>query len=807
MRKLLTFLLSLSFFLSNASAQNRETAALVVRVVDPQGAAVAGAKLKLYTRDDRVRLTVLTDAIGRYRFEGLAPWEYLVEVEAAGFARAPARSTHLASGDTSEIDLTLKIAAYREEVVVTASGTVQTVDEISKAITVVDTAEIEARDEFSIAEAVRTVAGLNVQQRGGPGSFTSIKMRGLRNEHTAVLIDGVRFRDAASPQGDASAFLADFTVTDIDRIEVLRGSGSSLYGSNAIGGLLNIVSNDGGGAPRGQFLFEGGGMGLFRGRAQTSGGVAGDRLTYSVGLSHVNVSDGLDGDDAARNTSGQGRVRFRMSPTTTVSARIYATDASVMLNESPQAVGSLPSSGIIEALPLSPEELARYESGIPVSDLNLDGANFIPSANDPDSEQESQFISTLVKFEQRPRESFGYTITYHGLATDRSLLEGPRGVTFFEPLGSTRSNFEGRIDTLQARMDMRKRYHFVTAGYEFENESLTNRSILGDPSADSNVNVSQRSNTFFIQDQLRLLEGTLHVSGGFRAQLFALKAPEFMPAEGSPYQGMDFESPGNAYTGDASLAYFFRDTDTKLRAHVGNGYRAPSLFERFGASFGPFGFAVFGDPLLDPERSIGFDVGFDQELAGNRLRASATVFYTRLQTIIIFDFSGAIDPSTDPFGRFGGYRNSDGGSARGLELGATAALPLGLHLSAAYTYTDADAPADLAEELPQAFAVPKHQFSVVATQRIGSDFYVNFDLTVSDSYLAPIFDSVTFASRAYRLEGIAKADLGASYSLPVSSVGSLRFYGRVDNLFDQRYFENGFRTAGRTGRAGVVLDF
>jgi outer membrane receptor protein involved in Fe transport len=85
---------------------------------------------------------------------------------------------------------------------------------------------------------------------------------------------------------------------------------------------------------------------------------------------------------------------------------------------------------------------------------------------------------------------------------------------------------------------------------------------------------------------------------------------------------------------------------------------------------------------------------------------------------------------------------------------------------------------------------------------------VNFDFSASSDYLAAIFDPVTFASRGYRFRGIAKADLGASYTVPLRSESrSLRFFGYVDNLFDREYFESGFRTPGRTGRAGAALTF
>src|SRR5262249_46873068 len=151
----------------------------------------------------------------------------------------------------------------------------------SKALTVVDSQEIDERDESAIPESLRVVPGLRVQQLGGPGSFTSIRTRGLPNEDTAVLVDGIRFRDAAAPQGDASGLLEDLFVTDVSRIEVLRGSGSSLYGSNAVGGVINLVTDEGGGPIRGSVLGEGGGLGMFRTRAQLAGSAKDNRVTYS----------------------------------------------------------------------------------------------------------------------------------------------------------------------------------------------------------------------------------------------------------------------------------------------------------------------------------------------------------------------------------------------------------------------------------------------------------------------------------------------------------------------------------------------
>ena len=787
-------------------AQN-DNATLGGRVLDPQGASVAGAVVTVYARQARLRLTTRTDANGAYRFARLVPGEYLVEADARGFAPATAHTVTLTGGQDAPLDLALEVAAVRAEVVVTAADAPQAVDEVSKAISTVTLREMDERDEASIPEALRTVPGLRVQQSGGPGALTTIKTRGLRNQDTAVLVDGLRFRDPSAERGDASGYISDLLVTNVSRVEVLRGSGSSLYGTNAIGGVVNIVTDEGGGPLRGQLLAEGGGLGLFRGRAQVAGGTTDGRIAFSAGVAHLNVTHGIDGDDAARNTSGQGRVLFRLTPTATLSARAYTADAFVQLNGDPRPVAGVLPAGIIDAVPLARAELRRFEAGTPASQLNNGAATFIPAPNDPDAARATRFFSGALIFSQRPTERFGYTITYQGNRTDGTFRNGPGGTSAFEPFGNTRSDLAGRTHTLNARADLRLgRAQLLTAGYEFERERFINRSFPETPADNSAVDVSENSHAFFAQDQIRLLDGRLQLSAAFRAQHFTLSAPRFTPAATSPYASFNFNAPPNAYTGDGSIAYLFRATGTKLRGHVGNGYRAPSLFERFGTSFFGGGFSAFGDPRLRPDRSIAFDAGIDQTLAHNRVRAAATYFYTRLQEVIAFDFSGLVT-QPDPFGRFGGYANTRGGLARGVELSLNTTPVRALDLSAAYTYTNADERVPRVGNVLRSFAIPAHQFSFVATGRAGTRVLLNFDLTASSNYLVGIFNPQTFGSNVFRFRGLRKADAGASYTLPLNDARSLRFFGYVDNLFGQEYFENGFRTPGRTGRAGAQFSF
>ena len=793
-----------------AQAQ-QQGATLSGRVTDPQGAGLPGASVTLHERArTQVRLSTETDSAGAYRFERLAPGEYILEVEARGFAPAAAQAVRIARDASATLDVRLELAGVSAEVVVTAADTPQTVDEVSKAVTSISAREMEERDEATLTDALATVPGLRVQQLGGPGSLVSVKTRGLRNQDTSVLIDGLRLRDPSAPEADATSLLSDFQLTDAGRVEVLRGSGSSLYGTNALGGVVNVVTEEGGGPFRGQLFAEGGGLGFARARAQVSGSAGeADRLVFSAGVSHLNVNEGVDGDDAARSTNAQGRALFRLTPTATLSARVYASDAFTQLNEEPQAVGTLPPSGIVEARSVSREELRRYEQGTPLAQLNLNGATFLPAANDADFSRAARFFSGAVTFAQRPTEAFGYSVTYHGLSTHRSLNEGPAvpgdpAEFFFEPQGSTVNDFDGTVHTLNARTDFRLgRHNLINAGYEFERETFFTRFIDVSPAGNSSAEVDERSHTFFVQDQLRFLDGRLQLSAAFRAQTFSLGTPRFTPAAGAPYAGLTFDSPPNAYTGDGSVAYLFRSTNTKLRAHVGNGYRKPSLYERFGTFFSTFfGFSTFGDPRLAPERAVAFDAGVDQTFASNRARLSATYFYTRLQEVIAFG-----DTPADPFGRFGGYVNTGGALSRGAELSGEFAPARWLDLFASYTFVNSDHRRPDVAGVLRTYATPEHQFTLVANARLGPRVAVNFDLVASSDYLAPIFDNRTFTRRAYRFDGIRKGDLTASYTLPLSDSRRLRFFGKVENVFDREYYENGFRTPGAGGRAGAALHF
>lgn len=770
---------------------------LAGRVLDPQGGVVPQAELLLYERTGGGQVREgNAGPEGQYVFDDIPGGEYVLEGRASGDSLSGSAVVAVAGDQT--LDLELAVSGISAEVVVTASSTPLAVQEVAKVVDVIDSEEIALRNELSITEALRTLPGIRVQTLRGPGSYTTIQTRGLRGHDTALLIDGMRFRDAASPQGDATAFYESLTTVDTERIEVLRGSGSSLYGSSAMAGVINVTSRTGAGAPEGDLLIEGGGLGLVRSVPSIRGGLANDRFTYSGAMAYINMTEGVRGENPYKSVSPQGTVRYRFTPGLSATGRFWYTRDDLRLTESPafpaEVLDNFPATGVVPARALPTDQLALFEQG---QAFTAGSATFVPSQNDPDANRESSFLNGSATLQHTVAAGTTYRVSYQGVDTNRAFLDGPLGGGPFEPASSNRSNYDGRIDTLQARLDTAfGTSNTFSAGYELEREEYFSASSTNDAS----VRIGSASHSLYAQDQLHFLDGRLQATLGTRLQAFDLQDPLFVGGS-HPYAGVVFDAP-TAYTGDVSVAYFVPTSGTKVRMHVGNSYRAPSAFERFGGSFSSFSgsFSYWGDPGLNPERSVAFDAGVDQWWFDSKMQLSATLFYTDLLETIIFDFAN-FPAATDPFGRFGGYRNTGGGQARGVEMSVQAAPSTGTNLRIAYTYTDSKSNTPTIGD--DFFGVPglsEHMFTLTATQWIADRVNVAFDLfAASDYFLSPYGAN----SRRMLFHGPMKADLVLRYDLPTGDGLRMDVYGKVENLFDQYAYEDGFLGPGRWAIAGL----
>ena len=758
---------------ATATAQSPERS-LEVRVTDPAGAAVPDAAVRLASSTGAQR-HVTTDSSGRARFDALAGGTYFVEVDATGFARA-ARRIAVWSDDATVV-VPLALGGIAEHVVVTAVGRPQTTGDLAKSLTVIDADEIDARGEFAVADALRTAAGATVQQLGGPGSFASIKLRGLREQDTAVLIDGARMRDASSPQGDATAFVGELYVASLDRIELLRGSGSSIHGSHAVGGAVNLITRAAGDRPSVDVAAQAGGLGFSRATVH-GGGSLGSRLSLNAGVAYTRAREGVGGDDRSSNTSVQGRVDARLPRGARATARVYSSDAASSVNESPSAIGVLPPSGYVIA----------------------SSATFLPGADDPDNTRDSTFVSSLFRLEGSAAGAIAYTVSLHHLSTDRLFRDGPRGVSAFEPAAATSSRFKGGVTTLEVRADREWSVRQITtAGYEFEREAFESEARPVNATLAWDARIRQNSHALFLQHEIGA--GAARVAGSIRGQAFTLDSVALTPAERAPFAAGEFEAPPRALTADVAAVWAPTPAHTRFRAHAGSSYRAPAAFERAGVSFGSRGYSVFGDPRLAPERAVSFDAGVDQPLFDGSATVSATWFRTRLTRVIAF---GSVDRATDLFGRSSGYRNADGRTASGLEVGISCRPLRDVRATLAYTFVDAPPPAGDRDALPRAAAIVAHQFAALVTWLRGP-LQLSIDLESAGDHYVTLFHA-TAGARAYRFDGIRRADISASYRLS-RSTPRLRLVGTVENLFDRERFVQGFAAAGRVARGGAAVTF
>jgi vitamin B12 transporter len=757
----------------NAFGQNGAT--IRGRVTDERGGKIVGAEVRLRSRSG-LRIFGRTNEEGVYAFNGVGPGDYLLEVKARGFATVTSQEFRVERGAQATRDMTLSVEGVSETVVIVATGTAQRADEVAKSVSLIDEQEIETKRELTLAEALRGTPGLRVQQQGSTGALTTLRLRGQRNYDTAILFDGLRVRDASDINGSAVSFIPDLLPVDLDRVEILRGSGSSVYGTNAIGGVINLVPKTGAGGQRFEAGFEGGGMATFRERLQGSGGIS-KRVGYSFGLSRLDVRRGVDGHDEYGNTAGGARVQFNATPSITISANFYGTLSNARRNESPVA---LP--GAFATTELTPRA--------------VEGVTFQPDFNDPDLGRRNRVLVGSLRFAQRVNETFSYTVAYQRVSIRRRFYDGPQidpRYAAFSPFGDFESSFinNGSTDTLDARTNLRLgRSNLVTAGLEFERESIFQENTF------SPVGTTDRQRTFAIfgQDQIFLLDERLQISVGVRGQFYRLSAadrPGFLASLAAK----------SSVTGDATIAYLIRSTGTKLRAHVGNGFRSPSLFERFGEGTLNGNFVRFGDPTVSAERSISADGGFDQRLARDRVLFGATYFYTRLQSVVDFAF-------TDPLGirPFGGYYNRPGGMARGVETYLETTPLRGTSVRAAYTYTNSDRFSP-ALGLQREFVIPAHLFGLTFNQRYRA-FLFNFDLNRTGSYIAPVFESsLPFRTANLKFAGYTKADFFGSYERVLTERVTMILFGGAENIFDEEYFENGFRAPGVVGRGGINLRF
>lgn len=590
-----TFLITCSLVTISASTFAGE---LTGRVLDATQAAVPGADLTLVERATGRQWIASSTGNGAFRFPDLHAGAYLLKTELTGFRTAVA---DLVLGDAPRsVDVTLEVAGVSDAIVVTAAATPLPSSEVARASTVVDAQELERRNLPLLGDALRGVPGLRVQQLGAPGSYTTVRFRGMREADTALLIDGHQVRDVGGFRGDITSFLQQVMLIDLDRVEVVPGASSHLYGSSATAGVINLVPRGGTSVPRSEAQIEAGALGLVRESVQTQGQL-GQRLQFSGGAQRLDVTKGLDDHGVVRNTTANGLARFDVIRGARLTAIASFSDTPrADLNDSPFPIGP------------AGNELGFERGAGPV-------AGFVTDLDDPDAWRESRLSTAVVSWSQRLAAAWSYSVSYQRTDTHRNFPDGPQLNPRLARLGITEfpadlNVIDGTHQAIETRHDLSLgTRHFVTAGGEYSREARGQQFVSTATTTRTGPTTDrQSSRAFFVHDQLLLLDHRLNVTTSFRGQFFTVENPDRV----TELRGLDTP---DAYTGGVAVAYLFGSSGTKVRAQAANGFRAPSLSERFALFNSSAGLLRVGNPLLRPERTLTVDGGIDQRLFGGLL--------------------------------------------------------------------------------------------------------------------------------------------------------------------------------------------
>jgi vitamin B12 transporter len=474
------------------------------------------------------------------------------------------------------------------ETIVTATRIPTPQERLPAATTVIDRQIIEERGYVTLADALVSVPGFNIVPSGGMGQVTSGFMRGTNSNHVLVLRDGVPMNDASHPSGAFN--FGNTLLGDIERIEVVRGPVSAIYGTSAIGGVINLITRRAPADRQAQPFGE-----LAGGTNYTARGIAG--VAGTIG----NTDYGVTGQSLSTRGSNAVAPRFYNNQGERDGLRSAVITARGGVN-------------LGETAPVNVLGMTRLD-GLVTMRENRFGLDSMPN-DDPNYSGDDR---NWMGFLRSATELFGGDWTT-GLTL--SATEDRRRYTNWrDSLSSSTADdlYRGRRERLAWDNTVRLAdFGALTSnnlvfGVGSENESAFTKSVLGFSfgSISQDLDKSQRSTFAYIGTQHRLWD-RLDVTTALRQD-----APD------------DFDS---ATTWRLGGVLSLPEVASRVIVSGGTAYRAPALYERYGVSASSFS-RFRGNPDLRPENSTAWEVGFETDLAAG-FTVSALYFESRIRDLI-----------------------------------------------------------------------------------------------------------------------------------------------------------------------------
>ncbi len=650
-----TITLSFLFLFSiSAFAQANKIGGIVQDIV---GRPIAGAIVVLRDTVSRGERSTVTDDKGGFSFDAAAGEQYEIVVKASGFANA---SVDVEPAGGSALTIMLEPQPIKEQVTVTATRTQISTNDTAVPVSIVDREEIERRGINTVGDIFRTLPGTSTVNEGA--FQVRPRIRGLDSNRVLILVDGERLNNSRTSTGQSGIEPGLVETSQIETVEVVRGSGSVLYGTDALGGTINIITRDTP-ARRDKGLGFGSVLDTFyssnengrRGNLSVNGSnkffafriaQSLDRFdNYAAGNASTSQRDVLRGKDLqitddneilnsqSHGSNSQATLRFFLNDTNTLK-----------VNYERRRAGNIGSAG-----------LAGANTGIP----GLTGVfNAFFPFNNRDKFNVRYDVARLTDHLQRISVKAFYQTQHRNFS---NILTVPPVLPFFpglyqfsETVTDTKTNgFDLQTDWLFGR-------HNLVAGASWFRDDNTDRRLAIHSTTSFSPNRTVRNSrsvpdaslsnvAFFVQDDYRVTS-RLRIIGGVRVDRFATAAkptsefsldPRFTQAQIEQLgltgltDGLDVSY--TSVTGDLGAVYSLT-RNVNLSARLGRSFRTPNISERFFTDPGSAEGFLVGNPRLDPETGVNFDTSV--KVSTSRFKASATYFNNYFKNFLSTQITG-----------------------------------------------------------------------------------------------------------------------------------------------------------------------